>query len=328
QKTNFINLNSNITGNGISSAGISAEVGERTSISISECVFKNCTDSSPQSQISSGAVNLFSKTIIQQSFISSNSNHLSPSNLKHSILNAGELTCLYYGITSITNCEFTGCSGQQAGGIIFGDNVYPISARNNTFSSNIRISQTGQGASDIFFSSKTLLDSAGGIASVCEGYKYYIISGSETQGEVMIKGVSANFAIYLNCITEGRSDCGDISSGGQIDAFPKSCVLKDEEIENPPIIDPQDEDEQQEKEKGNVFPIGVAIGVAVGVLVIVAVIVAIIIAVVVTKKKKKKRNASNSDPDMRARNLPMEIQYPQNSKALSSVTQLIEDNNW
>ncbi|KAA6377447.1 MAG: hypothetical protein EZS28_027026, partial [Streblomastix strix] len=36
QKTNFINLNSNITGNGISSAGISAEVGERTSISISE----------------------------------------------------------------------------------------------------------------------------------------------------------------------------------------------------------------------------------------------------------------------------------------------------
>ncbi|KAA6393988.1 MAG: hypothetical protein EZS28_010488 [Streblomastix strix] len=89
-------------------------------------------------------------------------------------------------------------------------------------------------------------------------------------------------------------------------------------------------EEEDGKEKG--LPIGIIVGIAVGALAIVAVIIIIIIVAVFISKKKKAKNAkkpaSSYDPEMRARNLPMENQFPQNSHSLDAVNKAMESNNW
>ncbi|KAA6390278.1 MAG: hypothetical protein EZS28_014196 [Streblomastix strix] len=83
------------------------------------------------------------------------------------------------------------------------------------------------------------------------------------------------------------------------------------------------------EEEGKGFPIGVIVGIAVGALAIVAVIIiVIIVAVFISKKKKAKKPASSYGPEMRARNLPMENKFPQNSHSLDAMNKAMESNNW
>ncbi|KAA6380206.1 MAG: hypothetical protein EZS28_024268, partial [Streblomastix strix] len=105
-------------------------------------------------------------------------------------------------------------------------------------------------------------------------------------------------------------------------------IFKDYEKEQDDDQEEESQDEHDEKE-GKGFPIGAIIGIAVGGLAIVAMIVVIIIvAVFISKKNKANKPASSYGPDMRARNLPMEIQYPQNSHALDAMNKAMEDNKW
>ncbi|KAA6370354.1 MAG: hypothetical protein EZS28_034119, partial [Streblomastix strix] len=81
-----------------------------------------------------------------------------------------EPDCYYYdddyiydrdiGKVSIKGNQFYQCSGQIAGGILFGERVLPISATGNHFFQNTAID--AEGAKDIIFQSKELLDRAGG----------------------------------------------------------------------------------------------------------------------------------------------------------------------
>ncbi|KAA6400515.1 MAG: hypothetical protein EZS28_003959 [Streblomastix strix] len=91
--------------------------------------------------------------------------------------------------------------------------------------------------------------------------------------------------------------------------------------------DPEKEEEQEEQGKG--LPIGIIVGIAVGALAIAAVIIIIIIvAVFVSKKKKSTKPARSYGPEMRARDLPMENKFPQNSHTLDAVNKMMEKNNW
>ncbi|KAA6333629.1 MAG: hypothetical protein EZS28_053148, partial [Streblomastix strix] len=45
-------------------------------------------------------------------------------------------------------------------------------------------------------------------------------------------------------------------------------------------------------------------------------------------QKKAKKPASSYGPEMRARDLPMENKFPQNSHSLDAVNKAMEDNNW
>ncbi|KAA6390399.1 MAG: hypothetical protein EZS28_014072 [Streblomastix strix] len=87
---------------------------------------------------------------------------------------------------------------------------------------------------------------------------------------------------------------------------------------------------EEEKRKG--LKVGVIVGIAVGALAIVAVIIIIIIVAVVISKKNKAKKTKNPveqyGPEMRARNLPMENKYPQNSHSLDAVNKAMESNNW
>ncbi|KAA6402441.1 MAG: hypothetical protein EZS28_002036 [Streblomastix strix] len=85
---------------------------------------------------------------------------------------------------------------------------------------------------------------------------------------------------------------------------------------------------EEEQKEGKELPIGIIVDIAVGALAIVAVIIIIIVAVFISKKKKSKKPAPSYGPEMRARNLPMENQYPQNSHSLDAVNKAMEDNNW
>ncbi|KAA6365045.1 MAG: hypothetical protein EZS28_039428 [Streblomastix strix] len=88
-------------------------------------------------------------------------------------------------------------------------------------------------------------------------------------------------------------------------------------------------DDQEDKKEGKGLSVGIIVGIAVGALAIVAVIIIIIIvAVFISKKKKSKKPASSYGPEMRARNLPMENQFPQNSHSLDAVNKEMESNNW
>ncbi|KAA6358590.1 MAG: hypothetical protein EZS28_045883, partial [Streblomastix strix] len=46
------------------------------------------------------------------------------------------------------------------------------------------------------------------------------------------------------------------------------------------------------------------------------------------KSRKSKKPVQQYGPEMRARNLPMEIQFPQNSHSLDAVNKAMENNNW
>ncbi|KAA6360503.1 MAG: hypothetical protein EZS28_043969, partial [Streblomastix strix] len=43
---------------------------------------------------------------------------------------------------------------------------------------------------------------------------------------------------------------------------------------------------------------------------------------------KAKKPASSYGPEMRARDLPMENKFPQNSHSLDAVSKAMESNNW
>ncbi|KAA6320419.1 MAG: hypothetical protein EZS28_054685, partial [Streblomastix strix] len=179
------------------SGGISLETGQGSQASIESCQFTDCGEGS---QIA-GAVYAIG---------------LPGDNL---------------GSVSITNCQFISCLGQQAGGIIFEDNIVPSSVKNNYFSKN-SISDE-KGAKDILFLSKEMLDKTGDLEIVAQGYKYDKTDGYV--GEVKISGFDANFAQYLDCKSEGKEDCGIIPCGGTKEQPEESCketIKEKEEIKD------------------------------------------------------------------------------------------------
>ncbi|KAA6398836.1 MAG: hypothetical protein EZS28_005642 [Streblomastix strix] len=86
------------------------------------------------------------------------------------------------------------------------------------------------------------------------------------------------------------------------------------------IIKEEEKEEEQDQDQG--LPIGAIVGIAVGALAIIAVsVIIIIVAIFKSKKKKAKKPASSYGPEMRARDFPIEIQYPQNSHSLDAIQQ-------
>ncbi|KAA6396293.1 MAG: hypothetical protein EZS28_008178 [Streblomastix strix] len=219
------------------SGGISLETGQGSQASIESCQFTNCGNGS---QIA-GAVYAVG---------------LPGDNL---------------GSVSITDSQFILCSGQLAGGIILGDNVIPLNMKNNSFSMNSITDE--KGANDIYFLSKEMLDKAGDLEIVAQGYKYDKTDGFV--GEVKISGFDANFAQYLDCKSEGKEDCGEIPCGGTKEQTVKSCkeTIKEEEIK------------EKKKLSG-----GAIAGIVIGEVVVI-VAIAIIKIVVVIYKKKNNQNS-------------------------------------
>ncbi|KAA6398216.1 MAG: hypothetical protein EZS28_006253 [Streblomastix strix] len=277
-QTIFSNLHSIITNGEQKASGAVIEMGEKTEVEFTDCIFIHCTDSSSDIQHSTGAVciilkssdsliNQLSDEQTIQSTISFNQcqftgciggssgaiqsiSNQSELNLRlniiidkcsfdncgndNSIVGAcwfnGEIVNNNYGEVSITNNQFGNCIGLKAGGILFGENMKPINARNNTFS-NINIEQTKcLVTTDIFFSSKELLDQAGGIVQVAKGYKYEQNQQLNTIGDIKIKGFSSNFAPYLDCVTRnGTEQCGQIPCGGELNIKPEQCEYFEDE---------------------------------------------------------------------------------------------------
>ncbi|KAA6358873.1 MAG: hypothetical protein EZS28_045601, partial [Streblomastix strix] len=81
--------------------------------------------------------------------------------------------------------------------------------------------------------------------------------------------------------------------------------------------------EEEQKEEGKGFPIGAIVGIAVGALATIAVIIIIVIVAFKTKKP-----AISYGSELRARDLPMEIKYQQNSHSLDEFNKEMESNNW
>ncbi|KAA6362213.1 MAG: hypothetical protein EZS28_042260, partial [Streblomastix strix] len=135
-----------------------------------------------------------------------------------------------YGEISVTNSRFKNCVGIKAGGILFGENMQPINARNNVFSI-INFEQTKcLVTTDIFFSSKELLDQAGGISSILQGYKYEQNQQQSTIGQIKIQGFSSNFAPYLDCATRnGTEQCEQIPCGLELNIIPEQCEYIEDE---------------------------------------------------------------------------------------------------
>ncbi|KAA6377091.1 MAG: hypothetical protein EZS28_027381 [Streblomastix strix] len=143
------------------------------------------------------------------------------------------------------------CLGQKAGGILFGDGIQPQSAQNNVFSNNNLTTAEGESSADIIFQSKQLLDNAGGIESVAQGYKFEQIDiNSTATGEVKIEGFSSNFGPYLDCVTRnGKENCEQIPCGGKLNQKPEDCEIKIIDEEQKDIQDDyQDVKEQQQVE--------------------------------------------------------------------------------
>jgi hypothetical protein len=69
-----------------------------------------------------------------------------------------------YGNVSISENRFISNIGNISGGIFIGDSVLPINIRNNFFSNNTSIDYDG--AKDIYYASKDLINEAGGILKV------------------------------------------------------------------------------------------------------------------------------------------------------------------
>ncbi|KAA6370363.1 MAG: hypothetical protein EZS28_034109, partial [Streblomastix strix] len=103
---------------------------------------------------------------------------------------------------------------------------------------------------------------------------------------------------------------------------------KDEQLIDPEV-DKEVETPDDEKNKGSGISIGIIIDIAAGAFAIVAVIVIIVIvAIFISKKKKAKKVSVPFDPDMRARDLPMENKYPSNSHSLDPLKKALENNRW
>ncbi|KAA6383356.1 MAG: hypothetical protein EZS28_021116, partial [Streblomastix strix] len=228
--TQLIISNTNFTR--LLSGGILLKAGQDSVALIEDCLFMNCGDGS---QIAGAA----------------HTTGVTGDNL---------------GSISITNNQFISCQGQQAGGIIFEDNVIPLNVKNNYFSKN-SISNS-KGAKDILFSSKEMLNEAEGIEVVAEGYKYDKTDGYV--GEVKISGFDANFAQYLDCKTEGKQNCGIIPCGGrkeQTEELCKETVKEEEEI--------------KDKKK---FSGGAIAGIIIAAVVVIVAIVVVITVIVIYKK--------------------------------------------
>ncbi|KAA6314526.1 MAG: hypothetical protein EZS28_055572, partial [Streblomastix strix] len=145
-----------------------------------------------------------------------------------SLLFDGQGSGTNFGQISVTNSKFYECLGQKAGGILFGDGIQPQSAQNNIFSNNNLTTTEGESSADIIFQSKQLLDNAGGIESVAQGYKFEQIEiNSTATGEVKIQGFSSNFGPYLDCVTRnGKENCEQIPCGGKLNQKPEDCEQK------------------------------------------------------------------------------------------------------
>ncbi|KAA6388917.1 MAG: hypothetical protein EZS28_015556, partial [Streblomastix strix] len=152
------------------SGGIQLESGQSSFASIEDCYFTNCGDGS---QIS-GAVYVVGVI----------GNNL--------------------GSVSITDSQFISCKGSQSGGIVFGDNVILSNVKDNFFYKNIISDDSG--AKDVYFLSNEMVDQAGGIEFILQGYRYDKTDGYI--GDVKISKYQTNFAQYLDCKTEGQTYCG------------------------------------------------------------------------------------------------------------------------
>ncbi|KAA6374898.1 MAG: hypothetical protein EZS28_029576 [Streblomastix strix] len=206
--------------------------------------------------------------------------------------------------------HFSYCSGNNVGGIFFGDNVIQISAQNNTFTNNSHPLQTVNGSADIFFSSKILLDQSGGIVEVCKGYKCSFDSKQKPTGEVKIDGFSSNFASYLNCISQGGYKCEDLPCGGELYIKPEECPYQDEK-------------------DGKSISIATIIGIVVGALVGVTTVIIIVIIIMVIQKKKRLRGLTNSDdPELLALILSNPVDFSDLSNTRNSQLQLLMSNEF
>ncbi|KAA6377368.1 MAG: hypothetical protein EZS28_027105, partial [Streblomastix strix] len=202
----------------------------QSTISFNQCQFTGCIGGSSgaiQSISNQSLLNLRLNIIIDKCSFNNCGNN-------YSIVGAcwfnGESVNNNYGEASITNNQFRNCIGIKAGGILFGENMQPINARNNTFS-NISIELTKCLVTiDIFFSSKEFLDQAGGIVQVAQGYKYEQNQQQNTIGEIKIKGFSSNFAPYLDCVSRNEEEqCGQIPCGGELNLKPEQCEYIEDE---------------------------------------------------------------------------------------------------
>ncbi|KAA6371917.1 MAG: hypothetical protein EZS28_032556, partial [Streblomastix strix] len=234
------------------SGAVALEVGQGSQASIEDCYFTNCGD---QSYIA-GAVNVVGVTGDEQ------------------------------GSVSITHSRFTSCYGQQAGGIIFGDNVVPSSVKNNLFSQNAVTNNNG--SKDVYFLSKEMIDQAGDLEIVAEGYSYS--KTDEYVGEVKISGLNTNFAPYLDCKTQGREDCGEAPCGSKQEESVEYCLS----------IEPSDPTEPSEGEGGDEtkkkkMSAGAIVGIVIGVVAVISVVITLIAVVVYFKRKSgvvEKQNES------------------------------------
>ncbi|KAA6388028.1 MAG: hypothetical protein EZS28_016445, partial [Streblomastix strix] len=118
------------------SGGIQLEAGQGSFASIESCYFTNCGDGS----WIAGAVYFVGIT--------------------------GDNLCSI----SITESQFISCQGQQAGGIVFGDNVIPSSVKNNYFFRNNKLDENG--AKDVYFLSNEMQNNIEIIVLILEGYQF------------------------------------------------------------------------------------------------------------------------------------------------------------
>ncbi|KAA6363460.1 MAG: hypothetical protein EZS28_041013, partial [Streblomastix strix] len=278
KQTIFSNLHSIITNGEQKASGAVIEMGEKTEVEFTDCIFIHCIDSSSDIQHSTGAVCIILKSsdlLIHQlsdeqtiqSTISFNQcqftgciggssgaiqsiSNQSQLNLRLNIIidkcsfdNCGNDNSIVgacwfdgqseynnYGDASVTNSRFRNCIGIKAGGILFGENMQPINAMNNVFYNNNIEYTKCLVTSDVFFSSKELLDQAGGISSILQGYTYEQNKQQSTIGQIKIQGFSSNFAPYLDCVTRnGTEQCGQIPCGGEMNIQPEQCEYIEDE---------------------------------------------------------------------------------------------------
>ncbi|KAA6362544.1 MAG: hypothetical protein EZS28_041929, partial [Streblomastix strix] len=202
----------------------------QSTISFNQCQFTGCIGGSSgaiQSISNQSQLNLRLNIIIDKCSFDNCGND-------NSIVGAcwfnGQSEYNNYGQASVTNSRFRNCIGIKAGGILFGENMQPINARNNVFSIiNIEYTKCLV-TSDVFFSSKELLDQAGGISYILQGYKYEQNQQQYTIGEIKIQGFSSNFAPYLDCVTRnGTEQCEQIPCGGEMNIQPEQCEYIEDE---------------------------------------------------------------------------------------------------
>ncbi|KAA6400828.1 MAG: hypothetical protein EZS28_003646 [Streblomastix strix] len=155
------------------------------------------------------------------------------------------------GNISITRSNFTECSGIQAGGIMFGPNIYPLAVTRSTFTDNFLTStyQSTQSAKDVFFSDRQILNEAGNVDAVLSGYICPVVSDIPT-GEVKVTRFDTNFAPYLLCLTANpvSADLCKQPCGYEFETQPVQCEYI------PPEEDPSPDDPDEQVDPGQKWP--------------------------------------------------------------------------